>query len=139
GEVAHVTEVRPRLELAQRLDLKKFYHCQCQVAGRPFIVYATEVPWRWPLDTPIREPMSLHGVYFKLSGGGAGGPGTPTFAAVRIAWHPAGLLGRLGLDVGLLDGVAHNQELISQNDQEAFYQLLAGASGLSAGEIDRAA
>src|SRR5206468_10288131 len=31
------------------------------------------------------------------------------------------------------------QELISQNDQEAFYQLLAGAGGPSAGEIDRAA
>ncbi len=141
GHVTKVTEQRPPAELAQRLDLKGFYRCECEVGDRasPAVVYAVAVPLEWPADNAIREPVSFQGVYFKLSAGGLSNPSTPTFAATRLAWHPEGLLGRLGLDVGLLEGVRHNRDLSGPSDKEAFYQLLAGAGHLPAAEMDAAA
>ncbi len=142
GHVTKVSEHRLPEEPARRLALRRFYRCECQVGegGQPAVVYASEVPLAWPLDQAIREPVGFQGVYFKLSAGPTTSPDTPTFAVARLAWHPAGLLGRLGLDAGLLDGVRHYRDFsVSLSDQEAFYQLLAGAGRLPRGEIDTAA
>jgi hypothetical protein len=141
GHVTRVTAEFPLPELAERLDLRSFYRCQCELGEQrsPFVVYAIEVPKAWPLDQPIREPISVQGMYVKLSGGGITRPDTPTFAALRVAWHPDNLLGRLGLDVGLLEGISHNTKLHTLADRDAFYQLLAGAGRLPAAEIDGAA
>jgi hypothetical protein len=141
GHVIKVAPLRPPAELARRLELRRFFRCQCQVGPRrlPVVVYAAEVPLAWPPGKELREPVSIQGVYFKLSGGEPSDPHTPAFAAARLAWRPEGLLDRLGLDVGLLDGVRHNRDLSSPSDQEAFYQLLAGAGRVPRGQIEAAA
>jgi hypothetical protein len=141
GHVTRVTIERPLPELAERLDLKAFYRCECEAGEQrlPFVVYALQVPPAWPTGELMREPIGVQGMYVKLGGGGAAGPDTPTFAALRMAWHPDNLPGRLGLDVGLLETVAHNTKLHTADDRDAFYQLLAGAGRLPAAEIDVAA
>lgn len=140
GHVTKVTEHRLPDELAQRVELPRFYRCQCQVGERaaPAIVYAAEVPFAWPLDAAIHEPVSFQGVFFMLASD-AEDRDVPALAAVRLAWNPPGLLSRIGLDVGLLESVRHERDWGDPSEQEAFYQLLAGTRRLAPGEIDAVA
>lgn len=48
---------------------------------------------------------------------------TPVFVAPRIQWHPATLLGTLGMDVGLFDDIRQRHRL-SNEDRDCFYRLL---------------
>ena len=139
GRVKRVSEERPLPELADRLDLKKFYRCECEVEQRPFVVYAVHVPRAWAIDQPLDEPVGFHGMYFKLSAGGTENPTTPMFAAVRLAWHPDGLAGRMGFDYGLLEQVANFRDYRTAGDVEGLYQLLAGAAAVSSSELEDAA
>lgn len=65
-------------------------------------------------------------------------PPTRLLAASRVAWHPAGLPGSAGMDVGLLDTVQDGQKL-NLGDTEAFYGLLAAAGRAGEGAIAAAA
>ena len=65
------------------------------------------------------------------------------FAAPRLAWYPDNLLGRLGMDFGLLDSPQAQKpfDLRHPNpeDREAFYQLLAAVGRAAGGELLQAA
>src|SRR5439155_9249022 len=90
GQVTRVAEERLPPRLAERLDLPRYYRCDCELEDerQPAVAYVLDVPMAWPLNEPLHEPVSFHGMYFKLSGGGASHPHTPGFAAARLAWHP---------------------------------------------------
>jgi hypothetical protein len=140
GHVTRVTDQRLDREAARRLGFKQFHRCQCEVGDghRPIVVYALDVPGAWPRTGSLREPVVFQGVYLKLSPVENGAIAAPTFAAVRLAWHPDNLAGRLGLDFGLLESVVHG-DWQSRDDRDAFYQLLAGVGRTPAVELDAAA
>jgi hypothetical protein len=93
------------------------------------------VPSAWTLDEPIDERCAVQGVFVKqLAGTAEREESRPTwlFAARRLAWHPAGLLGDAGMDMGLLDAVSDRTRL---TEREAFYQMLAAVRRMPAQEI----
>jgi len=58
----------------------------------------------------------------------------PGLVSARVAWYPDNLLGRLGMDVGLLDTVL-NRTPITGEEREAFYQMLAAVGRARPGEL----
>jgi len=61
--------------------------------------------------------------------------GRLVFVSTRLAWHPDTLLGRLGMDVGLLD-TATDQTAISAEERECFYQMLSAVGHAKPDEIE---
>ena len=63
------------------------------------------------------------------------------FAAPRLAWYPDNLLGKLGMDFGLLDSPQARKPFNPRNpeDREAFYQLLAAVGRADPGQLLQAA
>src|SRR5690606_19402810 len=54
----------------------------------------------------------------------------------RLSWHPEGLLGDLGMDMGQFDFV-QNRSPIQAEERECFYQLLAAAGRAKPQELFR--
>jgi len=107
-------------------------------AGRMVVVLARTVPKAWLAGGPVDQPGGAWALFVKLEGGGAAGP-RPVLAASRVAWHPQDyLLGRLGMDVGLLDDLADRRP-IRPEERECFYQALAAASRAPEGQLGREA
>ncbi len=71
----------------------------------------------------------------------ADGGASLVFAAPRLAWYPDDLLGRLGMDVGLLGGAEDPKSsgLDTPAEREAFYQMLAAVGRAAPAELQRAA
>lgn len=110
---------------AERFELPRYYRCELEIGDppRPAIVYTPIVPRTWTTGEPLDEPVTAMATVLKFVP--SDDPrGVPMLAAPRIAWHPDTPLGRLGMDVGLLDDVRQRTPLVAA-DREAFYQLLA--------------
>ena len=119
-------------------------------SGTIFDVLADAVPQAWPRWHPIDEPASFDGLPLASGSGpvpspqAADGVAWPTaqasrlLAATRVAWHPPGLPGAAGMDMGLLDSVLDGQKLTA-GDADAFYALLAASGKVGQGEIAAAA
>lgn len=122
--------------LAQRFPFDHYYQCRVLLDRTgPATIYARSVPAAWQKG----DPIDARAMFLKV------GPSTGTrpmllFVAARVGWHPATVLGRLGMDVGLLDAL-HDDRPLTGADHEAFYQLLAavgrGDSGASETAADR--
>jgi len=117
--------------------------------GTVYDVLADAAPRAWPRWRSIDEPVSLDGLPLAVGGGprptatteGASWPAdrpARLLAASRVAWHPPGLPGGVGMDMGLLDTVVDGQRLTA-GDADAFYGLLAAAGRVEKGGIAAAA
>jgi len=138
-----VTREHPPGPQAEQFDLPEYYRCELAVgeASAPATIYTLKVPKDWRLDAPLDERATVQGFFFKLAGDS---PELvrPVFVAARVAWHPATLLGDLGMDLGLFDDVRAIGPLTQPagaertfSDRECFYQLLAAAGRTGASEL----
>jgi hypothetical protein len=143
---------------AARLELPAFYTCDIALSDTPHRVrvIASFVPKDWMKPDKLNEPASASAVFVKRIAMAEEAPTGSTrdepkmlFVAKRIAWHPRtanyprvsvgkSLLGRLGVDVGLLDDV-QSRGTIRAAEQEPFYQLLRAAGRIDATQLVRAA
>ena len=154
GRVVQVSVENPPPEMIERYDFDKFYACLVELEGsqHPVLVVTPTIPGKWDLTQPIDEPVSAQGLFVK-AGERRGDLIQLVFLASRLAWHPdqaasaatavginPGLaeLGRLGMDLGLFDGV-QNRERITDRDREAFYQLLAAVGRAPQNQLARIA
>ena len=131
--------------LADVLDLGELYEVRLELNNSSHVaaVFTRAIPPAWPTDEPIRQPASFVGLFLKT-----GSEGTATFAAKRVAWHPVtvqpklgvtaghALLGRYGMDVGLIDDARrHDKRPLLAEDAECFYQMLAASARMDAGTM----
>jgi hypothetical protein len=124
GVLEEITAEQPDDDATQRFELPRYFRCRV-AAGRTqaaVTVYALAVPKAWADESPSERPrVSFKGLLIKLGGLGE----SPVFVSPRIAWHPSGPLGDLGMDAGLLEPVRDNTRTpITSAEREGFYQLL---------------
>ena len=139
GRVIDVEPLKPAAEAAGRYELANYFRCRLQLdsPGETAEVYAEHVPAAWQEGAELDDPGGAFGVFLKLGRRNAGRT-TLIFAAHRVAWYPDDLLGRLGMDVGLLDDVK-DQEPLTAQDSEAFYQMFAAVGRAESGQLLRQA
>lgn len=135
GRVADVKPFTPPSDAAERYELKKYYRCwlKLDALDKSVVVYTETVPKRWQEGAKPNASAGALGVFLKLTASG-----TPIFVAPRMAWYPNNLLGRLGMDAGLLDTV-ENQEPLTKKDRAAFYEMLAAVGRAKPGQLLRQA
>lgn len=164
GEVfrlsGHVVEVSIReipAEKAAAMQMPRYYRCRMQLEGRAgtAVVFAAAVPQSWFPKLPHSVLADALGVFLKWEGRSPEDP-APVFAARRIAWYPDNPLGRLGMDVGLLDelrppqvqsdgrsvsprDVPLEQLRLTAKKRECFFQMLAAAGRAQPGALLQAA
>ncbi len=154
GRVTDVRPFNPPPEAAERYELKKYYRCRLKLDAleKPIIVYTENVPKQWQRGAKPNASCGALGVFLKLSkpaeatagsagataGSSSSAGATPVFVAPRLAWYPNNLLGRLGMDAGLLDTV-ENQEPLTEKDHAAFYEMLAAVGRTKPGRLLRQA
>jgi hypothetical protein len=133
GRVTRVVVEHPVPELVERLGADRYYRCTLELDGDAGTaeVFASAVPKAWTADAPLDERASAYGMFLKWA---ADGPARPVFAAARVAWHPQGVLGDLGMDTGLFDEVENRRE-ITTAERECFYQLLSAAGRAPAADL----
>jgi len=139
GSVTSIEVLRPLEEVAERFELDRYYRSEFLLDNcrQPAVVFTRTVPKAWQKGGPVDQPATAYGVFLKLGRDDVKAP-LPMFVAPRIAWHPATALGRLGMDVGLLDDV-ENQKTITARERECFYQMLAAVSRAKPGQLLREA
>lgn len=134
GRVVRVLVHQPLPELARRFEFDRYYECRwIDSTGAEAVVFARNVPRAWLGSAPLDERASAWGLFVKVAGSGPDQP-MPLFVADRVAWHPDTLLGRLGMDVGLLDTLKDDQRLTAE-ESECFYQMLFAASRAKPGQL----
>jgi hypothetical protein len=129
GTLVGIEPVEIDDNLFARFELSKVFRCEIEVpsAGR-VLLYTSVVPT--PLQARAEgQVVQAEGLFMKVSADGS--DALPVFAARRLAWFPDDLLGRLGVDVGLLESISQRTAL-SDADREPFYMLLGAADRLSA-------
>jgi hypothetical protein len=140
-----VTEVTPHaLSSANsaRLEMQAYYECRLAFADgdRTATVLTGRVPDDWLKMRQLNEPATAVALFLKRPADNQ--PNSGVWLAKEIAWHPTtanepfvslgeSVLGALGLDVGLFDGVA-SRGPIRAAEREAFYQTLNAAGRLDA-------
>jgi hypothetical protein len=143
---------------AARLELPAYFTCEIALSERPdrVRVITALVPKDWKASGTLNVPASVSAVFVKriaiaeaTTTGDASDEPSMLFVAKRIAWHPRtmdyprvslgkSMLGRLGVDVGLLDGV-DPRGTIRAAEQEPFYQMLRAAGRIDSKQLIRAA
>jgi hypothetical protein len=143
------------LAVAARFELPEYFRCRMALEGdrRECVVFARAVPSAWEQGVDIDQPAGAAGLLLKF-GETADGRSEPFFAAARMAWFPDTPLGRLGMDVGLLDDLRPEESgpadgdfaalagshldrfRLTTRNREAFYQMLAAASRAAPGQLE---
>lgn len=135
GRITQVEPVALDAQTAERFGFGSYFRCRLTLDSLgPAVVYARDVPQAWRQGAKPDEPGGALGVYLKTLPDAQG----PMFAASRLAWYPDTPLGRLGMDVGLLDDVQDRRALVPA-ENEAFYQMLAAVGRARPGELLRLA
>ena len=112
-------------------------------------VVVRRAPAAWPRWRAIDEPAEVVGLPLSTadgpapvpSGGETAWPAAPhdlVVASTAVAWRPATVLGRLGVDYGLFDTLVDDRRL-EPGDTAAFWAVMAAATRSSPAEIARAA
>ncbi len=145
GRVRSVERLRPPAEIARRFQLKQYYRVELVPDGgkRPVVIFTRTVPKSWRRGGPIDQPGGAWGMFLKLGGDDPAEP-RPVFAAGRLAWYPDDrLLGRLGMDVGLLDELADRRPIDWREEDwqegECFYRMLAAVGRAGEDQLSREA
>lgn len=156
GNVTFVEAIEPDSASAERFELPEYFRCRMLIGENsiPAIVFARTVPSAWKRGAGISEPAGAKGLLLKL-GEATDGQSTPIFAAARLSWFPDTPLGRLGMDVGLLDDLRPDEATpaegrfsavaadhldrfrLTARNREAFYQMLAAVGRSEPGQLER--
>jgi hypothetical protein len=147
----HVTKAESRelpAELAERLEIPNYYQCEMALDGNAGIatILTGRIPQVWLEMPTLHEPATADGVFIKLLAPVAGTK-NGLFVSSDVAWKPTqpqppfvsfgeSVLGGLGVDVGLLDGLRQRRPL-SRQESEAFYQMLAAMGNIGVNQLDR--
>jgi hypothetical protein len=144
GQVVRVEPVNLPKEAAERFELTKVFRCrlELELPARTADIYVEDVPAEWRDGAKVDASGGANGVFLKLA--------EPVhhddqpilvFVATRLAWYQDNLLGRLGMDAGLLDSRQSKRLFNRKNaaDREAFYQMLAAVGRAESGQILRQA
>lgn len=148
GNVTKAERLELPAELATRLDMPDYFQCEMKLDGDAGVatILTGRIPKAWLEMPTLHEPAAADGVFIKqLAPSGEMKDGL--FVSSDIAWKPtkplppfvsfgASVLGGLGVDVGLLDGLRQRRPLSGQ-EREAFYQILAAMSRIGANQLDR--
>jgi hypothetical protein len=139
GQVVAIEPCTAPAPLAQRFGFERYFRCELKLSGSatPVVVYTRQVPAVWREGGEIQQRGGVWGIFLKLSSTDPALP-APVFVAPRLAWYPAGLLGDLAMDFGLLATLKGNRPLLGE-EQEAFYQMLAAVGRAKPGELLRQA
>lgn len=155
GNVKSVETVMLSPDNARRLTFKQYYRVRMLLDGnnrpgdnrpgdnRSVVILTRTVPQAWLKQlkqNTLDAPATAVGMFLRLADNGSdnSGQSEPIFAAQRIAWHPPGPLGELGMDVGLLDEL-RDRKKIGARERECFYQMLAAVGRAEPGELMRLA
>lgn len=120
---------------------------------RPIDVFTARVPKAWRVAEPIDERAGALAFFLKASKLDGTGPAA-FFLADRMAWYPPTYLGRLGMDVALLDDVLveappkryadgsvpeinWTARQLTESDHESFYQMLKAVGSAGEGQLSR--
>jgi hypothetical protein len=148
GRVTKVSKHLLESADAARLEMPEYFECELVLdeAGRATVL-TTRVPLAWVTEEILDEPTSAVALYFKRLSNAE--PPQAIWLAKELAWHPTvpdeprvlvgkSILGSLGMDVGLLDGI-RSRGSIRSTEREAFYQMLGAVSGIGAHQLARLA
>jgi hypothetical protein len=149
GRVTSVTKRAPDAADAARLEMPEYFECELTFANQAAAatVLTTRVPRAWRSHTPLDEPATAVALYLKRQP--SDGPPQAVWLAKELAWHPTSvdeprvsfgksILGSLGMDVGLLDGV-RDRGSIRAVEREAFYQVLDAVGRIGPNQLTRLA
>lgn len=125
-------------------DAPPAIYCEAHDEGGPCLIATSATPARWKRIDPLNEPVAVDGIFIKMVKLDDGAL-APLIAAPRVEWMPRkwsppavnygmSVLGIMGQDVAMLDGVVHRSPL-ERSETAAFYRLLAGISGSTANEL----
>lgn len=120
---------------------------------RPVDVFTAQIPKAWEAGEAIDERSGAEAFFLKTSRLDGDGP-EAFFLTDRMAWYPPTYLGRLGMDVGLLDDVPveappkrnpdgttpeidWTSRLLTESDHECFYQMLNAVDSAKDGQLSR--
>lgn len=141
GRILDVKPLTVPKEDAERYEMKVYYCCMLKLDSlrQPIVVFTENVPRQWKNGAKPNTEGGALGVFMKNANLFSEAPPgetnlMPVFAAARIAWYPNNLLGRLGMDVGLLDTV-ENQEPLTKEESPAFYEMLAAVGRAQPGQL----
>ncbi|MDD4786217.1 MAG: hypothetical protein PHO07_03515 [Pirellulales bacterium] len=130
------------------------WRCRLRLeSGELVEVLSAKTPRAWKPREAIAEPAAAMAFFLGDPSSEPGGL-RAVFLAARMAWYPPTDLGRLGMDVGLLDDVPippppkRNEHggapeidwetrRLTAADHECFYQMLAAAGRAAPGELSR--
>jgi len=127
GQLQEVEKHRLWPAWAQRFQFDRYYQCRVLLDRvGPTVIYVRNVPAAWQKG----DKVDARAMFVK-AGSPTGNRPTLIFAAARLGWHPATTLGRLGMDVGLLDDLQDDRPL-AEADHEAFFQMLAAVGRMPA-------
>lgn len=151
GRVTRVEHCRPSPKQIERFELPQYFRCELHLDnGQPAVVFAARVPGQWSAGEPMEERGGAFGLLLK-SAERDPRRRVPVFVARRISWYPPTPLGKLGMDVGLLDevvdrtGVARSRRLDQREvsragyEREAFYAMLDAVGRAKPGQLTREA
>ncbi|NLX96064.1 MAG: hypothetical protein GXY83_07800 [Rhodopirellula sp.] len=153
GHAVSVEALELQPEMTQRLGLERYYRVEIELDnGGRAAIFARDVPEAWTKIADLSEPAAAIGFFLKIGQQPDGEP-MPILVAPRIQWFPPSLLGRLGMDVGLLDDIRRQQIAqspqgtasgidirklrLTGKDREAFYQMLAAVGRAEPGLLLR--
>jgi len=139
GTLEEIAAIELPAGLAARFEMPRVYRCRIarEGNGERVTLLVREVPRAWKMGD-LSEQVSAVGVLLGPSGeGGPDDAGGVLLAASRLAWHPDTPLGRLGMDVGLLDEVAQRVPM-KERERDAFYQMLDAVGSFEEPEQARA-
>lgn len=140
GRVIAVEPFRPSADMSARYEMPRYFRCRLEldVSGQIAEVYTDKVPVEWQNGDKPDVDGGAFGVFLKLAKK-IDKRETLVFVAPRLAWYPDDLLGRLGMDYGLLDNLWNQKNLTVEQhdalDREAFYQLLAAVGRARPGQL----
>ncbi|NLE37690.1 MAG: hypothetical protein GX621_06655 [Pirellulaceae bacterium] len=142
GIVQSIQIIPTSPETARRFQTQRIYRAQIAVerGSRTIVVFARAVPEAWRRGGTIEQPGGAEAVFLTLQADAdAAAEPTPVFAAARLASYADDrLLGRIGMDLGLLDAVLDRRP-IRPEERECFYRLLDAAARADQQELIAAA
>lgn len=141
GRILDIKPLKTPKEDAERYEMKTYYCCMLKIESlkQPIVVFTENVPAQWKNGAKPNAEGGALGVFMKNANLTSKAPSgeanmMPVFVAPRLAWYPNDLLGRLGMDLGLLDTVEH-QVPLTKEESTAFYEMLAAVGRAKPGEL----
>lgn len=148
GRITTVTRRELPADIAARLEMPSYFECEMKLVddGGKATILTDRVPRAWLNRKTLDEPAAASAIFIRDLGDGTD-VRHGLFVSREIAWHPTksnvpfvslgeSILGQLGFDVGLLDGVRQRRS-IGASEAEVFYQLLGAAGEIGANQLDR--